>query len=85
MNNIKDYLIQWFCKESGLEIEKVKNNMEESFFELGWIDSLQFINFICDIEQNFKIEFNNEDFQNRAFSTIDGLSKIVEEKIKNEF
>lgn len=84
MININDYLIQWFCKETGLKFETISDKVEENFFELGWVDSLLFINFICDVEQNFNIEFNNEDFQDRAFSTINGLSEIVERKIRNE-
>lgn len=82
MISTKDYLIQWFSKETGLEIKEINNMAEKSFFEIGWVDSLLFINFISDIEQNFNIEFSNEDFQNRAFSTVNGLSKIIERKMK---
>ena len=45
------------------------------------IDSFKFISFITEIENFFKIKFSNDEFQNRDFASIEGLSKILSEKI----
>jgi acyl carrier protein len=76
----KEYLINWFVVNSSAGKAEIINNATQNFFETGWIDSLKFINFIIDLEQEFSIRFSNNDFQDRAFATIDGLSHIIQEK-----
>lgn len=83
MKEIKDWVISWFEKNTDVKKDEIRNILHESYFERGWIDSLKFIEFITDIESAFKIQFSNDEFQNRMFSTIDGLCKIIESK-KNE-
>ena len=77
----KDWIINWFESNTNATKEEIKNGMSNNYFEKGWIDSLQFISLITDLENNFKINFSNEEFQNRTFSTIDGLSILIEGKI----
>jgi len=55
--------------------------MQENYFLKGWIDSLKFIELISDIENEFQISFSNNEFQDRTFSTVEGLIKIIEDKI----
>jgi len=58
----------------------VKKKINENYFEKGWIDSLKFIDLITQIEEEFSIRFSNDEFQDRKFSTIEGLAKIIERK-----
>lgn len=83
MKEIKEWVISWFEKNTIVKKDEVKNVLDENYFERGWMDSLKFIEFITDIEDTFKIQFSNDEFQNRMFSTIDGLCKIIESK-KND-
>ena len=57
-----------------------KKKINENYFEKGWIDSLKFIDLITQIEEEFSIRFSNDEFQDRKFSTIEGLAKIIERK-----
>jgi len=84
--NTKDWIINWFEENTDLNKEEIEKNISENYFAKGWIDSLKFISFITDIEGNFNIRFSNEEFQNRSFSTIEGMSKIIQGKVneKNE-
>jgi len=79
--NTKDWLIRWF-KENSISNDSIPNNYnDENYFENGWIDSMKFIELITDIEQNYSIKFSNDEFQDRLFSTINGLTRIIEKKI----
>jgi len=77
---IENWMIDWFSKNTISSQEEVTMNVDKNFFEQSWIDSLKFIEFITDIEEKFGIIFNNNEFQDRSFSTIIGLSKIIERK-----
>ena len=74
------WLIDWFEKNSDVLRDDIEQNINESYFLRGWIDSLKFINLITDIEEEFKITFSNDEFQNREFATLNGLTDIIKKK-----
>tara|TARA_B110000014_G_scaffold57383_1_gene38774 strand:- start:3184 stop:3447 length:264 start_codon:yes stop_codon:yes gene_type:complete len=76
----KIWLIRWFEKNSLSNDINVKDSVNQNYFENGWIDSLKFIDLVTQIEEEFSIRFSNDEFQDRKFSTIEGLAKIIEEK-----
>ncbi len=81
---LKDWLIDWFENNTDLNKEEIIENSAKNYFEEGWIDSFKFITFISDVEESFNIRFSNEEFQNRAFATIDGLNSIISGKIHEQ-
>lgn len=81
---VKSWIIDWFLKNTDHEKKIIENNFDEDYLAKSLIDSFQFISFITEIEENFHISFSNDEFQNRAFSTINGLSKIIEDKINEK-
>ena len=74
---IENWIINWFEEKANIEKNEILKNIKENYLELGWIDSLKFISFITDIEEFFNIRFSNDIFQNRDFSTVKGISKII--------
>jgi len=82
--NIKEWLIKWFEKNSDLIKEEIVNNVSDDYLAKGWIDSFKFVSFVTEIEEEFKITFSTDEFQNRAFATLEGLSKIIEARIEKE-
>jgi acyl carrier protein len=82
--NTKDWIITWFTKNTVAHISDIEKNTRQDYFVQNWIDSLKFITLITDIEEHFHIVFANDEFQNREFSTIDGLVKIIEGKINDK-
>jgi len=82
--DVKTWLIGWFKKNADISEEDIGHDFNINYFEKGWIDSFKFINFITDIEENFNIRFSNNQFQDRAFSTIDGVIRLIEEKINGK-
>lgn len=79
--DIKLWITDWFEKNTDLEKSQIEKNSNENYLGRGWIDSLKFIAFITDIEEKFDIRFSNEEFQNKEFASVDGISKIIEGKI----
>ena len=77
MMKIQDWLTTWFAERSDGSAPKPEDN----FFEAEVIDSFEIITLIEEIEETYLIQFTNEDFQDRRFSSIKGLSEIVKEKL----
>ena len=82
--SIKEWLINWFEKNSDLNLDEIVNGVNEDYLVKGWIDSFKFVSFVTEIEDEFKITFSNKEFQNRDFSTIEGLTRIIEARIEKE-
>jgi acyl carrier protein len=80
---IKNWMFNWFGKNSHLNSEIFTQHTYDNFLEKGWIDSLKFISLVTDIENSFNIKFSNTDFEKEIFPTIDGLVSIIMNK-KNE-
>ena len=72
--------MQWFEAKGALSREEIERRARESYFDAGWIDSLGLIEFVDELETHFNIRFSNDEFQDRSFSTIDGLAALVERK-----
>jgi len=75
------WIIKWFIENTDVHAFEIRKNLKENYLGKGWIDSFKFISFITEIEDFFKIKFSNDEFQNRDFASIEGLSKILSEKI----
>ena len=82
--DVKTWLIEWFKTNTDLSPEDIGDDVNINYFEKGWIDSFKFISFMTDIEENFNIRFSNDQFQDRGFSTIDGVIRLIEEKINGK-
>jgi acyl carrier protein len=81
---VKEWIIKWFEKNSDLKLDEINKFQHDDYLAKSWIDSFKFIRMITEIEEKYKITFSNKEFQEKKFATIDGLSKIIESRIKNE-
>ena len=81
---VKNWVIDWFVKNSDQEKSIVEQNFQDDYLQNHWIDSLKFIELISDVEEHYDIRFSNTDFQDRSFSTGNGLIKAIEEKINEQ-
>ncbi len=81
MTDPESWILNWFQENTNVLQNEINENKDENYFMKGWIDSLKFISFISDIENQFKISFSNNEFQDRKFATINGIIKILEDKI----
>ena len=72
---IKNFIIKWFEKKNNFKIDKKKLNL--NYFDSQWLDSLDIINLVETLEKKYSISFNENHFEDRRFSTINGLSLII--------
>ena len=79
--NVNKWLIEWFVNNTGKQKDEIENNIDKNYFEMGYLDSFKFIGFISDIEDEFDVEFDNDQFEDRSFSTISGMAKIIEKAL----
>ena len=84
MKKIEKWIIQWFQKNSNIDDKEILDYKDENYFSNGWIDSLKFISFITDIENEFEVNFLNDEFQNRKFATINGIIEIIKERVNGK-
>lgn len=80
MEDIKIWLEEWFSNNSSKSIDEVKAKGDENYFAEGLVDSFGFISLLSDIEEKFGVTFNNDDFLDRSFATINGLAKMINTK-----
>lgn len=81
-DDIKNWIAEWFKENTDLKEGEIGE--KENYFEKGWIDSFKFISFITNIEEKFDIRFSNDEFQDRSFSTIEGIVEIIQRKINEK-
>ena len=80
-NEINEWVVQWFAKHALRTEEEIATNSSKNYFELKYVDSFAFINLLSDIEDKYDIVFSNEVFEDRSFSTIDGLIEMIEKEL----
>ena len=77
-----EWIIDWFINQGVSGKDELNANINSNFFEKEYIDSFLFIKLISDIEDEFGITFDNEQFQDRNFSTIAGMGECIENCVK---
>jgi acyl carrier protein len=76
---VKEFVLNYFIKKTNKDKEDILCDI--SYFDEGYIDSLGVFELISILEEQFDFEFEDDDFQNRDFVTIHGISKIIEDKL----
>lgn len=82
MEDIKKWLIEWFVENGDATEDVILDNLDVNYFNAGFLDSFTFINLIGDLEDEYEIEFDNEQFLDRDFATIHGLAGIIAELVE---
>jgi acyl carrier protein len=80
----REWLIEWFDQQTAVSESVLRVNTDEDYLQEGWIDSMKFIGLISSVEDEFDIEFSNDEFQDRSFATIDGLAEMIATKSATE-
>ncbi len=77
MEEVRDWVKKWFIENGNVESSLLEEKQEENYLDAGFIDSFTFIGLIADIEEHFGISFENDQFEDRKFATLNGLIEII--------
>ena len=76
MADCRTWLFDWFRQRA----PHVVLAPDDNFFNAGAIDSFGVIELIEDMEQTYAVRFTQDDFQDRRFSSVAGLTALLAEK-----
>ena len=75
---IHDYIVEKFR----IEIDEDFNN-DVNLFDYGYVDSLDAMTILSDLEKNYKIEITQRDLMLYPMTTINEIAEAVESKLGN--
>ncbi|MBI5208748.1 MAG: acyl carrier protein [Elusimicrobia bacterium] len=69
----RTWLREWFGRRGPVPEPRA------DYFETGALDSLAVVELVADIEKSFRVRFEDKHYQERRFSTLDGLADLIAE------
>lgn len=83
MKNSRDYILEFVISLIQKKSRLPKDCDLESFdyIESGYVDSMELIKFIVDIESEFDVSISETDMERSSFRTIGGLVNIIYQKL----
>lgn len=79
MGNVKDFVIEYIQRE--YTVADDIDIMTLNYVESGYVDSLGLIQFIATIEDEFSIEFEDEELENPEIKVVGKLIALIERKM----
>lgn len=79
MNNIKEFVTEYIQRE--YTVADDIDIMTLNYVESGYVDSMGLIQFIATIEDEFSIEFEDEDLENPEIKIVGKLIELIERKM----
>ena len=80
MKSIRGFITEYLQKEysfpEGTEVDAI------NFVESGYIDSIGLVKFVVELEDEFEIEFTDEELKSHTFKITGELIGLVEKKAK---
>jgi acyl carrier protein len=78
---VQDWLTSWFVARSKIGREAVAAAAsvvrKTDYFDAGWLTSMEVVEFVTEIEQQFVMRFSDLDLQDSRFATITGLAELI--------
>jgi acyl carrier protein len=74
---VQAWLKNWFLSKAKITNLQAESLTDIDYFAAGWLSSMEVVEFITGIEQQFGIQFTEEDMQDPRFATIAGLTDLI--------
>jgi acyl carrier protein len=74
---IQEWLKHWFVSRGKVAPQTSQTILEQDYFEAGWLTSMEVVEFVTEIEQQFGVQFSDRDLQDSRFVTIAGLADLI--------
>lgn len=77
--DVQDWLTNWFTSRAKIGRQS-SPSPDIDYFAAGWLTSMEVVEFITEIEQQFAMQFSDRDLQDPRFVTITGLAELILER-----
>ena len=77
---IREFIVKAIQKKSRLPLDCDVDAF--NYIDTGYIDSMEIIKFILELENEFNIDISSKEVESKEFRTIGGLIGIVAAKVK---
>jgi acyl carrier protein len=78
---VQQWVTDWFVARGKIRKSALENGLEAlrqtDYFEAGWLTSMEVVEFVAEIEQEFDIQFSDSDLQDPRFVTISGITEMI--------
>lgn len=81
---ISNFVVDYFLARDKEQILNNENILSFNYIDNHFFSSIEFIEMISDIEQNFDIAFEDEQMRSHDFSTVGGLIGILNNLYKGK-
>lgn len=79
MDKVKEFVIDYIQRE--YTVSEEIDIMALNYIEEGYIDSMGLLQFIATIEDEFEIEFTDEELASAGIQVVGELIEIIESKL----
>jgi acyl carrier protein len=76
----QEWLTNWFVARGKIRKSAPEARHDTDYFEAGWLTSMEVVEFVAEIEQQFGMQFSDRDLQDPRFVTIAGLTELILER-----
>lgn len=80
MENVKEFITEYIQRE--YTVADDIDIMTLNYVESGYVDSMGLIQFIATIEDEFSIEFEDEELENPEIKVVGKLIELIERKMR---
>jgi len=81
ISNIEKWLASWFVSRAKIATDAASLAASAlrttDYFDAGWLTSMEVVEFVTEIEQQFAMQFSDRDLEDSRFVTIHGLAELI--------
>lgn len=80
MNKIEEFIVEYIQRE--YTISEEVDILSLNYMEAGYIDSMGLLQFVATLEDEFGIEFTDEELAGCDIKVVGSLAKMIERKME---
>ena len=77
---VQTWLKNWFQSHAKQGAQASDFSLDIDYLEAGWLTSMEVVELVTELEQQFGIRFSDDDMQDARFETIAGLVELTLER-----
>jgi len=80
MEQAQQWLVEWFRRRRKTGKLGPDELLHQNYLEAGWLTSMEIVELVTEIEDNFSIQFSESDLQDPRLVTVHGLAELIVER-----